>query len=47
MNGRKPSATHLKEFGSINYMHIDDQVRTKLDDKIKRMMFVGYNQKSK
>jgi len=28
-------------------MHVDDQVRTKLDDKIKRMIFVGYNQKSK
>jgi hypothetical protein len=28
-------------------MHVDDQVRTKLDDKSKRMIFVGYEQKSK
>ena len=28
-------------------MHVDDQVRTKLDDKSKKMIFVGYDQKSK
>jgi hypothetical protein len=28
-------------------VHEDDQVRTKLDDKSKKIIFVGYNQKSK
>jgi hypothetical protein len=28
-------------------VHVDDQVRTKLDDKSKKMIFVGYDQKSK
>jgi len=27
-------------------VHVDDQVRTKLDDKNKKMIFVGYDQKS-
>ena len=46
-NARKPSATHLKVFGSITYMHVDDQVKTKLDDKSKKMIFVDNDQKSK
>jgi hypothetical protein len=37
----------LKIFGNIDYMHVDDQVRTKLDDLRKVMIFVGYDQKSK
>jgi hypothetical protein len=28
-------------------VHVDDQVITKLDDKSKRMIFVGYDQNSK
>jgi hypothetical protein len=34
-------------FGSIDYVHADDQIRTKLDDKSKKMIFMGYDQKSK
>jgi len=37
-SGKKPS---------VSYLHVDDQVRTKLDGKSKMMIFVGYNQKSK
>jgi hypothetical protein len=37
----------LKVFGSIDYVHVDDQVRTQLNDKIKKMIFVSYDQKSK
>ena len=33
----------LKVFGSIDYMHVDDQVRTKINDKIKKMIFVSYD----
>jgi len=46
-NGRKPSGTDLKLFRSIDYVQVDDQVKTKLDDKNKRMIFVGNDQKSK
>ena len=28
-------------------MHVDDQVKTKLDDKSKKMIFMAYDQKSK
>jgi len=28
-------------------VHVNDQVRTKVDGKSKRMIFVGYDQKSK
>jgi hypothetical protein len=42
-NARKPSLV----FGSITYMHVDDQVKTKLDDKSKKMIFVDNDQKSK
>jgi hypothetical protein len=30
-NRRKPSVSHFKVFESIAYVHVDDQVRTKLD----------------
>ena len=37
----------LKVSGSIDYVYVDDQVRTEQDEKIKKMMFVSYDQKSK
>jgi hypothetical protein len=40
---RKPSVSHLKIFRSFGYVHVDDQVRTKLDDKSKKIIFVGYD----
>jgi hypothetical protein len=46
-NGKKPSVTHLKVFGSIRYVHIDDPMRTKLNVNSKKLNFVGYDQKSK
>jgi hypothetical protein len=46
-NERKLNATYLKVFGIIGYMHVHEQVKTKLDDKNKIMIFVGYDQKSK
>ena len=39
-NGRKSSVTHLKIFFSISYLHVDDQITTKLDDSSKKMIFV-------
>ena len=34
-------------FKSIGYMHVYDQISTKLDDKSKMMIFIGDDQKSK
>jgi len=45
--GRNTRVSHLKVFWSIDYVCVDDQIRTKLDDKSKKMIFVVYNQKSK
>jgi hypothetical protein len=45
--GVKPSVAHLKVFGSVAYAHIPDQKRTKLDDKSKKLIFIGYDEKSK
>jgi transposase InsO family protein len=45
--GRKPSVSHFKVFGSVAYAHIPDQKRVKLDDKSVKLIFVGYDSKSK
>jgi hypothetical protein len=44
---RKPSVYHLRVFRSIGYTHIPDQERSKLDDKSKRYIFIGYDANSK
>lgn len=41
-SGWKPSVKHLKVFGSIGYVHVPEQERTKLDDRSKKMVFLGY-----
>lgn len=41
-SGWKPSVKHLKVFGSIGYVHVPEQERTKLDDRSKKMVFIGY-----
>ena len=46
-NGRKPNVSHLRVFGSIGYVHVPDQERSKLDDKSKKHIFFGYDQRSK
>jgi len=40
---QKPTVSHLKVFGSVAY----DQRRTKLEDKTKRYVFIGYDEKTK
>lgn len=42
-NGIKPHVGHVKVFGSIGYVHIPDQLRTKLDKKSEKMILVGYD----
>lgn len=39
--GCKPSAKHLRIFGSLCYRHIQDKKRRKLDDKSEAMGLVG------
>ncbi|KAL0457721.1 UNVERIFIED_CONTAM: Retrovirus-related Pol polyprotein from transposon TNT 1-94 [Sesamum latifolium] len=46
-SGWKPSVKHLKVFGSICYVHVQEQQRTKLDDRSKKMVFLGYDESSK
>ncbi|XP_052478791.1 uncharacterized protein LOC128034094 [Gossypium raimondii] len=46
-SGQKPSVSHLKVFGSEAYAHLSDQRRTKLEDKSKRFIFIGYDEKTK
>ncbi|WVZ15014.1 hypothetical protein V8G54_012580 [Vigna mungo] len=41
--GVKPTVSHLNVFGSLAFMHIPDQKRTKLQDKSEAMVFVGYH----
>ncbi|XP_061347561.1 uncharacterized protein LOC133293058 [Gastrolobium bilobum] len=47
LSGLKPSVAHLKIFGSVAYAHIPDQLRTKLEDKSKKFVFIGYDEKTK
>lgn len=46
-NGTKPQIDHMREFGSICYVHIPDEKRRKWDDKSKRAIFVGYSSQTK
>ena len=46
-SGQKPTISHLKVFGSVAYAHVPDQRRTKLEDKSKRYIFIGYDKKTK
>lgn len=46
-SGWKPSVKHLKVFGSIGYVHVPEQERTKLDDRSKKMVFIGYAENCK
>ena len=44
---KKPNIQHLKVFGCAAFSNIPDQLRSKLDDKAERMVFVGYSSRSK
>ena len=38
----KPDLSHLKVFGCIAYVHVPDELRTKLDPKAEKCVFIGY-----
>lgn len=46
-SGQKPTVSHLKIFGSVAYAHVSDQQITKLEDKSKKFVFIGYDEKTK
>ena len=46
-SGRKPTLLHLRVFGCVAYNHIPDESRVKLDDKSEKLVFIGYDAKSK
>ncbi|MCO5578521.1 hypothetical protein L7F22_032364 [Adiantum nelumboides] len=41
--GKKPNVSHFKVFGCIAYMHVPDELRTKLDPKAEKCVFIGYS----
>jgi len=41
-SGFKPNVQHLKVFGSITYAHVPKAVRSKLDDKAEKTIFIVY-----
>ena len=46
-HGKKPDIAHLGTFGCIAYARIPDRKRTKLDDKVERVRFLGYSKGGK
>ena len=40
-SGRKPNLSHLKIFGCVCYVHVLDELRTQLDSKSKKCIFIG------
>jgi hypothetical protein len=45
--GEKPDISHLRVFGSTAFVHINGQLRTKLEPTSRRVIFVGYGQSTK
>lgn len=46
-NGYKANVEHIRVFGCNAYMHIPDEKRRKLDEKAKKLTFVGYEDGTK
>ena len=45
--GKKPDVSHLKVFGCIAYVHVPNELRTKLDPKAEKCIFIGYSLEQK
>ncbi|MCO5603900.1 hypothetical protein L7F22_058054 [Adiantum nelumboides] len=39
---KKPYVSHFKVFGCTSYVHVPDELRTKLDPKAEKCVFIGY-----
>ena len=46
-SSRKPDLSHLKVFGCIAYVHVPDELQTKLDPKAEKCVFIGYSLEQK
>ncbi|MCO5600845.1 hypothetical protein L7F22_054961 [Adiantum nelumboides] len=46
-SGKKPNVGHLKVFGCIAYVHVADELRTNLDPKVEKCIFIGYSLEQK
>jgi hypothetical protein len=42
-NARKLDLSHLKVFECIGYVHVPNELRTKLDLKAEKCVFIGYS----
>jgi hypothetical protein len=45
--GKKPDISHLKIFGCIAYVHVPDEKNSKLNQKVKKCIFIKYSLKQK
>ena len=45
--GKKPDLSHLKVFGCLAYVHVPNELRSKLDPKAEKCMFIGYSLEQK
>ena len=46
-SSKKLDLSHLKVFECIVYVHVLDELQTKLDPKAKKCVFIGYSLKQK
>ncbi|KAK3037884.1 hypothetical protein RJ639_032114 [Escallonia herrerae] len=46
-SGLKPNVSHLRVFGSIAYVQVPEQERSKLDDRSIKLVSIGYDEHSK
>ena len=44
---KKPNLSHLGVFGCLAYVHIPDELRSKMDPKAKKCVFIGYSLEKK
>ena len=44
---KKPTITHFRVFGCVCYVFVPEQMRTKMEKKAIRCIFVGYDQQRK
>jgi hypothetical protein len=44
---KKPDVSHLKVFSCIEYVHVPDEKRSKLDPKAEKCIFIGYSLEQK
>ena len=45
--GKKPDLSHLKVFGCLAYVHVPDELRSKMDPKVEKCVFIGYSLEQK